>query len=524
MPKSTAAPRPSVVWFKRDLRVADHAPLMAAMALGAVIPLYVVEPELWAEPDASHRQYVFVRACVAELAEDLAALGAPLIVRMGSVIDALEALHRQSVFTDLWSHEETGNAWTFARDRAVGAWCRDHGVTWHEMPQTGVVRRLKSRDGWAKRWDRLMAKPLLPAPAHVATVEGLETCDMPRPRELGLEPDGCVEPQAGGRRAGLVDLESFLVERGRDYRRAMSSPLDGATQCSRLSPHLAAGALSMREVAQAAWQRQRDLRGDRSPHAQAWRQSLVSFSGRLHWHCHFMQKLESEPVIETREMHPSARGLRPRPGDAALLAVWAKGETGYPFVDACMRSLIATGWLNFRMRAMLVSFASYNLWLPWQETGLHLARMFTDYEPGIHWPQMQMQSGATGINTIRIYNPVKQGHDQDPTGAFTRRWVPELADVPDAFLQEPWAWPDAGAVIGKVYPARVVDLGASTATAKDRIYGVRKSPAFYKAADAIQAKHGSRKSGMPMTGQRKGRKHKASDAQLAFDLDPPGNS
>ncbi len=303
----------------------------------------------------------------------------------------------------------------------------------------------------------------------------------------------------------------------------MSSPLEGATQCSRLSPYLAAGALSIREVAQASWQRQRELRGDRSPDAQAWRQSLVSFSGRLHWHCHFMQKLESEPAIETREMHPSARGLRCRPGDAALLAAWAKGETGYPFVDACMRSLIATGWLNFRMRAMLVSFASYNLWLPWQETGLHLARMFTDYEPGIHWPQMQMQSGATGINTIRIYNPVKQGYDQDPTGAFTRRWLPELCSVPDEFLQQPWNWPDASAIVGTTYPARIVDLAASTAVAKDRIYGVRKSSAFYKASDVVQEKHGSRKKGMPMPGKRrrKARKGTATEAQLAFELDPP---
>ncbi len=511
---------PSIVWYKRDLRVVDHMPLAAAAIRGPVIPLYVVEPELWAQLDASHRQYVFARDCVTELAQELTALGAPLLVRVGTVIDALHDLHCRFSFTELWSHEETGNAWTFARDCAVAAWCRERGVTWNETAQTGVVRRLKSRDGWAKRWDRLMALPIEAVSERIESVPGLEQCDFPEPGELGLVPDGCTEPQIGGRRAGLHLLDSFLNERGRDYRRAMSSPLEGATECSRLSPYLAAGALSIREVAQASWQRQRDLRGDRSPAAPAWRQSLVSFSGRLHWHCHFMQKLESEPGIETREMHPSARGLRPRPGDAALLTAWARGKTGFPFVDACMRSLIATGWLNFRMRAMLVSFASYNLWLPWQETGLHLARMFTDYEPGIHWPQMQMQSGATGINTIRIYNVVKQGYDQDPTGAFTRRWVPELADVPAVFLQEPWTWPSADALIGTAYPTRIVDLAVSTAVAKDRIYGVRRSAAFRNASDVVQEKHGSRKSGMPMTRQprRKSRKSSDSEAQLVFDL------
>jgi deoxyribodipyrimidine photo-lyase len=158
-----------------------------------------------------------------------------------------------------------------------------------------------------------------------------------------------------------------------------------------------------------------------------------------------MQKLEDEPAIETRCLHPACEGLRPREADAARLAAWEAGETGIPFVDACMRYLRATGWLNFRMRSMLVAVASYHLWLDWRATGPHLARMFTDYEPGIHWPQVQMQSGTTGMNTVRIYNPVKQGRDQDPSGAFTRAWVPEVRDVPDRFLQEPWTLGGRGA-------------------------------------------------------------------------------
>ena len=97
-----------------------------------------------------------------------------------------------------------------------------------------------------------------------------------------------------------------------------------------------------------------------------------------------------------------------------------------------MRALIETGWVNFRMRAMLVSFASYHLWLHWKEPALHLARMFTDYEPGIHYAQVQMQSGTTGMNTVRCYSPVKQGMDHDRDGEFARRWLPELARSPIA--------------------------------------------------------------------------------------------
>jgi deoxyribodipyrimidine photo-lyase len=182
-----------------------------------------------------------------------------------------------------------------------------------------------------------------------------------------------------------------------------------------------------------------------------------------------------------------------------------------------MRSLRATGWLNFRMRAMVMSFASYNLWLPWRETGLHLARQFTDYEPGIHWPQVQMQSGTTGINTIRIYNVVKQGYDQDPGGAFVRRWIPELAAIPDRFIHEPWRWEGAGSIIGKIYPERIADLADSTKAAKERIFSARGTRAFRQAADAIQDKHGSRKSGIPMTGQTRAKRTPLS-GQLKLDV------
>ncbi len=509
-----------LVWFKRDLRVHDHRPLLEACKRGTVVPLYVVEPELWREPDAAARHWEFIAECLAELAADIARLGQPLIIRAGDVVQVLESIRHSHGVGGLWSHEETGNAWTFARDRLVAAWARAHGISWHEIPQHGVIRRLVNRNGWAAAWDRQMGEPKT-LPPQLRRVSGMETRDIPSLADLGLRPDGCHQRQRGGRQAGLDLLASFLEGRGQNYRREMSNPLSGATGCSRLSPHLACGTVSMREVAQATWRRLQQLKADTSPDAMALRASLVSFSGRLHWHCHFMQKLECEPAIEFRELHPAMRGLRPQSADCALLDAWATGHTGYPFLDACMRSLTATGWLNFRMRAMVMSFASYNLWLPWRETGLHLARQFTDYEPGIHWPQVQMQAGTTGINTIRIYSVVKQGHDQDPTGAFVRRWVPELVGIADHHLQEPWADNGAQAIIGKIYPVPIVDLKASTNAAKDTIYGARRRAGFSSAADDIQDKHGSRKSGIPMRGAEPAkckRKSKASVDQMKFDL------
>jgi deoxyribodipyrimidine photo-lyase len=205
-----------------------------------------------------------------------------------------------------------------------------------------------------------------------------------------------------------------------------------------------------------------------------------------------MQKLESQPDIETRCLHRATEGLRPREADAQRLAAWASGETGLPFLDACMRYLAATGWLNFRMRSMVMAVASYQLWLDWRATGPVLARLFTDYEPGIHWPQVQMQSGTTGINTIRIYNPVKQGLDQDPTGVFTRRWVPELAPVPDGFLQEPWKWPGAAGLLGRRYPEPLVDVAAAARTARDTVWGLRRKAGFAPEAARVVQAHASR--------------------------------
>ncbi|MGL4238058.1 FAD-binding domain-containing protein, partial [Tabrizicola sp.] len=198
-----------------------------------------------------------------------------------------------------------------------------------------------------------------------------------------------------------------------------------------------------------------------------------------------------EPSIEHRDLHPLAI-TRPREADASRLKAWAQSETGLPFLDACLRYLRATGWLNFRMRAMVTSVASYHLWLDWRASGSHLARMFTDYEPGIHWPQVQMQSGTTGINTPRIYNPVKQGLDQDPTGAFTRAWLPELATVPDAFLHEPWKWPGAGSLLGRRYPEPIIDLASAAREARELIWRARKATGFADTAAKIVHRHASR--------------------------------
>lgn len=504
----------ALVWFKRDLRTVDHAPLLAAAASGRpVLPVYVIEPGLWRHEDASARQWQVFREALAELRTALARLGAPLQVLRGDAVEAFDALHRAFGVVEVHAHEETGNAWTYARDRRVAAWLRAQGIAFVEHPNGSSVRRLPRRDGWARRWEAHNGEDPLPAPAMLRTPVGRvaagesapaldaaaarawladRACErLPEPADLGLVDDGCRSRQPGGRASALRLLGSFVNGRGAGYPRGMSSPISAPKVCSRLSVHFATGTLSIREAVAAS--RAAQWAGTGTP-----ARALQSFESRLHWQGHFMQKLESEPAIEFHNTHRGFDGLRENDFDREAFDAWRTGTTGWPFVDACMRMLSTTGWINFRMRAMLVAVASYHLWLHWREPGLHLARQFTDYEPGIHWPQVQMQSGVTGINIPRIYNPVKQGLDQDPDGAFVRRWVPELARVPASWIHCPWQLPEGqlarhGVVLGRDYPMPVRDHEQAAREAKARLTAWwRAREGMRDEACAVLAKHGSR--------------------------------
>ncbi len=308
------------------------------------------------------------------------------------------------------------------------------------------------------------------------------------------------ERQRGGRRLGLETLHSFLNARALSYRGGISSPLSSPTACSRISTYLAYGCISMREVVQST----RAALDALPPQASRHRAGLVGFISRLYWHCHFIQKLESEPEIEWRNMHRGYDGLREDGWNDAHFAALTSARTGWPMVDACVVMLYETGWLNFRMRAMLVSVAAYPLWLDWRPVGHWLATQFLDYEPGIHWSQLQMQSGTTGINTTRVYNPIKQAQDHDPKGIFVRRWLPHMRRVPDTWLFEPWLMPPevqrhCGLTVGNGpeddIPLPVVDLAEATRTSKAALHARRAEPGVKAGKKAIVEKHASRKHG-----------------------------
>lgn len=490
-----------IVWFKKDLRVDDHSPLFEAGRTGLpVLALYVYEPEIVRADDFDPSHLVFINQSLVELDRRLRALGGRLICRTGRLPDVFDQLRTEHGVARLWSHEETGNGLSYARDLRVKSWCREHGVPWTEIPQFGVFRPHPTRDGWAARWKARMNEPLTPAPRELCLVAGVEPGSIRRSADLGLPASTKDLAQPGGESHGTRLLHSFLERRGVDYRRAMSAPKPAWTACSRLSPYLTFGCVSVRQAYQATRERQAELTGldavgissDRR-----WSRSLVSFQSRLYWHCHFIQKLEDEPALETRNFSRAYDNLREPEWNEDRFAAWREGRTGYPLIDACMRALHRSGWINFRMRAMLASFAAYHLWLHWQPTSVFLARHFLDYEPGIHYPQFQMQSGVTGINSIRIYSPSKQVLDHDPEGSFIRRFVPELARVPASFLAEPHLMPaemqrQAGCRIGRDYPLPVVEHVVAYTQARERMGAIRRTEFARREAQRVYARHGGR--------------------------------
>jgi deoxyribodipyrimidine photo-lyase len=480
-----------VVWFKRDLRIYDHQPLSNAVKHGLLIPLYILEPQLWRQPDLGTSQYKFLDQSLHELDQSLQKLGQGLIIKVGDAIEVLAALHAKYNIHTIWSHQETWNSWTYTRDKAVMKWLNNHNITWQQIPQHGVVRRLDNRDGWAANWYQQMKQPITPAPTQLTPVPEA-SAPLPMLEELGLSPDIGVASQQGGRVRALALLDSFLHTRGENYSKEMSSPVSAFASCSRLSPHLSFGTISIKEVFQITEQRVQQIKAMPYQARGKWLSALRSFSGRLRWHCHFIQKLEDEPRIEFSNMHPAYDGLREAEFNESYFQAWQQGKTGYPMIDACMRALINTGWINFRMRAMLMSFASYHLWLHWQRPALYLASLFTDYEPGIHYSQAQMQSGTTGINSIRIYNPLKQSIDQDPEGIFIKQWLPELEGVDSAFIHHPWL---VESIINH-YPLPIVDERKARKFAADKLYAIRKTATHKQIATKIVDKHGSRKSGI----------------------------
>ena len=500
----------SVVWFKRDLRLTDHAPLKAAIEKGLpVLMLYVFEPSLMRAPDSDIRHWRFVWQSLMDLENDLAKYESKLCIAVGEVVDVMTQLHQKFKIMHVFAHQEIGVKLTFDRDISVAKFCNQHQITFNEFQRDGVQRGLRNRKKWNKDWKDFMSQfTQEPDWSKYIKIETDKITEFDNRGDVSIEVKTAHPAfQPGGAKYARQYLSSFLQGRMFNYMKHISKPQLSRTACSRLSPYLAWGNISMRELIHAAT----------NEHGKGNKKILSFFIARLHWHCHFIQKFESECRMEYENLNTTFNNIR-TVWNEDFFDAWKTGKTGYPLVDACMRCVMATGYVNFRMRSMLVTFLTHNLWLDWQKGSIHLARQFLDYEPGIHYSQFQMQSGTMGVNTIRTYNPLKQSLDHDSNGDFIRKWVPELANIPAPFIHQPWLIPEAlqqqyNCKIGVDYPMPIVDLKLSAQHAATYLWQTKKSVETRQQNQRILEVHTHRK-----TEQEKLITSRSGKAKMKIDL------
>ena len=475
----------NIVWFKRDLRLEDHAALEQASRehLPALL-LFVFEPSLWKDPHTDLRHWRFLYKSVVDCYRQFRERGTKLYLFHRECEEVWMLLTEQFRVNTIYSYEETGLEITYQRDRQLARWFTNRNICWVEFPRNGVQRRRVNRDGWDESWQSQMSRPQ--HQVDWSRWQGVELDSSWYAEHKGPQlPIGVNQShssyQLGGEEQAQLALHRFLKRGGHGYSRHISKPLTSPLHTSRLSAYLAYGCLSIRQVWQALQQFQHP------------RNSFRAFESRLHWHCHFIQKFETQPSIEFADLNPGYSDF-PWQNDEQHLQAWQNGQTGIPLVDACMRCVAETGFLNFRMRALLVSCLTHLLRLNWKSGARHLAQYFLDFEPGIHYPQFQMQAGVTGINTIRIYNPVKQALEHDPEGAFIHKWVPELTEIPMPWLASPWelGWIDRKSMnikLPAIYEHPIVLPQTAMAQARQLFWAFKQSTAVRTHREQILRKH-----------------------------------
>ena len=467
--------RPIIVWFRRELRLADHAALRAAAESGApVLPLYVHDdetPNAW-RPGGASRWWL--HESLTALDASLDERGGKLVVRRGRTRDVLSALLEE---TNAGAVHATRSYEPFGTgcERDAAALCEDHGAAFRLHPGRVLFEPedIVTKDGRPYRvftpfWKACLKSDPPPAPKPVPHVKSFAKADSVPLGALGLLPSkpdwagGLRETWRPGETAAQAALTAFIDDRMSAYADRRDD-LFGATT-SRLSPHLHFGEIGPAQVWHAMSHAVEASKGQA-------RRSAETFLKELGWREFSYHLLHSFPGLPDTPLRPAFAQF-PWRGDAAALSAWQRGQTGYPVVDAAMRQLWATGWMPNRARMIVASFLVKHLLLPWQEGEAWFWDTLVDADLANNAASWQWVAGcgADAAPYFRIFNPILQGRKFDPEGEYVRNWVPELARLPVSGIHAPWEVPpltlaSAGVELGRTYPEPIVDHAAARARA-----------------------------------------------------------
>jgi deoxyribodipyrimidine photo-lyase len=417
------------------------------------MPLFIFDPGFYDDSGlACDARLRFLHECLTDLHDSYNALGSTLALFHGDPRERIPALladgYEVYVNADVTAR--------YGRDRDADLLARENVSAFGD---DGIVREGRSRESWDEQCEAYFtADPHLKPDGLAPTLldSGVTIGDIES--EYDISPTKRDVP-TGGRQAAERRLKSF-VDRIREYQRYVSDPAAAERNGSRLSAYLKFGVVSPREVYQ---------RVHRAPKCTG-RDAFIS---RLYWNRHYTQKLQDWRGWADRAVNPVYHGLYRSDHDPELFAAWKQGQTGFPMVDASMRALVETGFINFRMRAMCATFLTYVLREPWRLGADYYYYHLIDAAMGINHTQWQSQAGTVGLHPVRVYNPAKQVREHDPDGEFIRTYVPELAALPDEYLARPEKAPlavldDAAIDLGETYPYPVVDYEARAKAARDR--------------------------------------------------------
>jgi len=511
-----------LVWHRDDLRTVDNAALAAAAADGVPCPVFVFDPRYYGDSalacDARRR---FLHESLADLDRQYRDCGSELALRHGDPRRVLRDLLDEGVVDAVYCNRSTTARYGRAVAETVRQWdavttVSDDGirrVDRRDRDGTVAVDTREGREADPRPWQdyceayfegdpapRPESTPANPV-AATTSVEEIEA-------QYEVDPEKSDVPR-GGTVAGNERLSAFC-DRISEYPSVVSPPAEAAERSSRLSAYLALGALSVRQVYRAVEQTP-DCRGK------------SMFRSRLFWNRHYTQKLADWPGWAERAVNPVFRGLYRDEHDPELVAAWREGRTGFPMVDAAMRALVATGFINFRMRAMVATVFQYVLREWWRRGADFMYRHLIDADPAINYTQWQSQCNLTGVHPVRVYDPAKQRREYDPDGEFVREWVPELTSLPDTHLDRPEKAPlavqdEAGVRVGEDYPYPVVDYERRADQARtefaaldDRAKEALSDPQVRRRASLSNRGSGGRSDSDESSGQSRGEEQSSLD-------------